>query len=456
MTDVMIKTDTGNHAPILPALSDRGRLQDFMNYIQGSIEATHLDVARNEQKRLSYYWEALDKRLTRGGPVEKGGAPKKGSVFTYLTPRILRDYKPVDSYRTGDLHNIFEKIATETRSIILAEVAICPQGLMDNPHIAELTDHDLLRAETAKTTLEPSSSHALAYRFGFLNILKKDEGISFVPYKSSITFPVLLLDDDMMGIAAEHQSALLLHHLQTIISLSNHDMIHNMINTESKADISHPMEVSFRGRLKRFMEDKTGCHGENDPLGFESALVVGHARTWAYLRKMPAGRQMDHAIEGFYDELARISQEIQARQSLPLEKQHQVIDYFSMTVPFALARMVPLNDPLMERAFQRMHDIDPAPDLILRQEIDMAALKSHPGASCTLKNYDRAGTPLIETAAGPRSYAEHRKLHLVQMLPETTILLSPASKGTPEYKAHQRADVMDRDIVNIIIGERPN
>jgi|GEM_PF-6319027 len=454
MPDVAIKSDAGNRPPVLTSLDNHAEHESFVDYFRDYAQASHVAVAEAEQKRLSYYWEALDKRLTRAGPVEKGGTPKRPSLISYFIPGFLKDYKPKDVYQKGDLSNIFKPIASQTRSIVLAEVTICPHKTLDDKALKDI--QPLTRGGMEATLVDSHPDDYRTYSFGFMEIRHTDKNAThkWDADKSSIALPVLSLDDDMMSKAAAYQSGALLQHLQTIITLCNHDMMHNMINTISKGDISNPLEAHFKSEMRHYMEHKTGMHGASDPLGFESALIIGHAHTWEDLRNTDTGQTMSTAIEGFYDELERISHEMS--YDMNDDDRHQVIDYFGTAVPYALARMVSLHDPLMERALDRAQKIDPVPQAVLNQKTYLDYMRQNKVTGETLNNYKSAGAPLISDDEAAPSYAEIKKLQLVRILPDVVILLSPARKGSDEYKAHARMDEMDRDIVNIITRHTRN
>lgn len=453
MADVVIKSDTGAKPPIVSSPDNQAERERFLAYFDSYIAMTPVQAAEVEQQKLTDYFTALDKRLTRAGPVEKGGLPKPFSVISFFTPSVLRDYKPKDRYQSGELRSLFTEIAKQTRSIVLSEVMICPESMI---HDNELHSREAVEIGGLESTL--LSSHTgdwRTYSFGFFDIRHlnpKSNAHDWEKYESAIGVPVLALNDDMLKAVSPYASQALLKPLQDVITLCNHDMMHNMVNTISRGDISRLTEAHFKSELKNFMEHKTGHHDPNHALGFESALVVGHARTWRDLKLSATGEQMENAVEAFYDQLERIAAEMAQDPTLSVDERHKAIDYFGMSIPYALARMVPLDDPLMGYALRRLEGIDPTPEQVLNQETYIDLMRNSKETARTLKNYKLAGTPLAQNEDGPYSYAEVRKLQLVRILPAVTILLSPGRRGSQELEAHNRSDEMDRDIVNIILG----
>lgn len=452
MLNIVIKSDTGCRPPILSAPDDSAERADFLAYFDMHNTNTPIEAAQTEAQRLSYYFTALDKRLTRGGPVEKGGTPKSFSVTTFLTPPIFRDYKPRDVYRSGDLRDIFQNIAAQTRSMILSEVMICPASTVYDPELHMRPHVHLGGIETTFLYSQEVCRHA--YNFGFFDVRHDStpEDARWQKFSSDIAIPVLALDDDMLKTIQPYQPQKLLRPLQDIITLCNHDMMHNMVSVICQGDISRPREIHFKPEMRHFMEHKTGPYRPTDILGFESALIVGHARTWQDLKDTATGEKMSQAIDDFYDHLHFVAGEMEKDKSLSFANKHQTLDYFATVVPYALARLVQLHDPLIERSLQRAQDIDPAP----KRTLAAARTTNNHQVSQILQNYRKAGTPLAADENTPSSYREAKKLQLVCMLPEITILLSPPRKGSPEYRAHLRSDEMDRDIVNIILGSRKN
>lgn len=449
MSDVIVKSDTGRRPPILSAADNSAEYSDFLAYFDEQHARTPVEAAIAEGQRLSYYFEALDKRLTRGGPAAKGGAPKPFSVITFLTPPVLRDYKPRDVYQPGDLRGIFRNIAEQTRSIVLSEVMICPESVLSDPGL--LARPYIHRGGAEPTFLKDHQGDRRSYNFGFLDVRHDNTSADadWRKYASDIALPVLALNDDMLKAIQPYQPQKLLRPLQDIITLCNHDMMHNMVNTISQGDISNPAEAHFKSEMKHFMEHKTGSYDADEALGFESALVVGHARTWQYLKDSPAGEKMAQSIENFYDHLAFIAAEMAKDSPSGPEDRHQVLDYFATAIPYALTRLVSLHDPLMERALQRGGDIAP---VAAQPPPPAAHAADNSPAAQTLRNYRKAGAPLAEDETAPQNYREAKKLQLARILPEIALLLSPGRKGSAEYKAHARSDEMDRDIVNIIMG----
>lgn len=452
MPDKVIKSDAGRRPPLLSAADNDAERQAFFAYLDEQNARTPVEAAQAEQQRLSYYFEALDKRLTRGGPAAKGGSARPFSVITYLIPPILRDYKPRDVYQSGDLRGIFKEIAAQTRSFVLSEVMICPASIAADPALHARPHVHMGGAE--ETSLNAYENDRRSYSFGFFDVRHDSlpEEIHWQKYASDIALPVLFLNDDMLNAIQPYQPQKLLQPLQDIITLCNHDMMHNMVNTISRGDISRPLEAHFKPEMMHFMEHKIGSYGAEDTLGFESALIVGHARTWLDLKDTPIGEKMSQAVDRFYDHLQAMAAGMEKDLSPGLESRRQTLDYFAMAVPYALTRLVSLHDPLMARALQRAERVNSAFNHAPPFSPLPAPKTDDPRFAQTLQNYRKSGTPLAADENNPQTYSEGKKLQLAGMLPGIALLLSPARKGSPEYKAHSRADEMDRDIVNIIIG----
>ncbi len=454
MPDVALKSDAGYLPPVTSSADNPADRQEFFSFFDHYIGQNAPAVAAAEDERLSYYKEALDQRFANALPESKGGAKKPFSLVTFLVPPGFRDHKPHDVYEPGDLKKIFKEITEQTRSIILSEVMICPAGLLQDKELS--SRKEIYRGGMATEMLAADKDDKRSYHFGFYEIRQPATGNAAQWYKfdSDIALPVLALDDDMLAPVSAQQPHKMLRALQTVLTHCNHDMMHNMINTTTQGDISRPLEVGFKEELKRFMEHKTGRYASDDVLGLESSLLIGHARTWRHLENTPAGESMKQALSTYYDELDRIAAGFSADKNLPAATRHQVVDYFAMAVPFALARLLPLHDPLMDYALTRAEKAEPDLPAVLAQDT-MIDLKAHNNkndkAAKTAQYYRAAGTPLAADEKAPQNYAEVKKLQLTRMLPDITILLAPAPKGSPTYAAHARADEMDRDIANIIL-----
>ena len=445
-----LKSDVGYKPPVICSADNPQERQEALAFFDHYIHINAADVAAAEDERLSYYKEALDKRFAQALPENKGGPKKPFSLIRFITPPPLRDFKPRDVYEPGDLKNIFAEITSQTRNIILSEVMILPHSFINDEDIQSRKEIHSGGVET--TYLHANAADQRAYHFGFYDVRQNNKGADsqWYKYESDIALPVLALDDAMLQPVVAHKPHDMLRALQEVVTLCNHDMMHNMINVVTKGDISRLTETHYKAEMTTFMEDKTGMYGSNDALGIESGLIIGHARTWQHLQDTPAGENLQRAVTRFYDELDRIGHEVETDDTLTQDIRHQVMDYFAMAVPFALVRMLPLQDPLMDYALARAAKTDTGPQ----------AYESEPGQETspaeektllTQQYYRKAGMPLAADERAPQSYAEAKKLQLTQMLPDITVLLAPAPKGSPAYKAHARADEMDRDITNIIL-----
>ena len=105
MTNTVIKSILGITPPVL---LDKTGLGSFLAYLKEHDKKTLPDTAAAEATRLAPYFAAMDQRLARAAPVEKGGTQER-SILTYILPRAILPYKPIDRYRPGTLKSIFDK-----------------------------------------------------------------------------------------------------------------------------------------------------------------------------------------------------------------------------------------------------------------------------------------------------------------------------------------------------------
>lgn len=444
------KSDAGFLPPVMISADDPAERAHTLAFFDHYIGQNRLEVAATEQKRLSYYFEALDQRFAAATPESKGGPAKPFSLITFITPPAFRDHKPQDVYEKGALTNIFQRIAQQTRSIILSEVMILPHSFVSDPEL--FSRKEIYSGGVATTALRADAHDTRGYHFGFYDVRQHASGADtqWYKYESDIALPVLALDDNMMKPLAPHNPEPLLRALQSVVTYCNHDMMHNMVNTTTKGDISRLTESRYKQELDLFMEHKTGRFSPDDVLGFESALVIGHARTWQHLKDTAVGDNLKQAITHYYDALTQITTQLKT-EALDADTQHQIVDYYAMAVPFALARMVPLHDALMDYALARAEQVTPDIARVRAQDHTIDDHDKHSKTAKTVQYYRKAGRPLAADESAPQDYAAIKKLQLARMVPDLTILLAPAPPGSETHKAHARADEMDRDIANIIL-----
>lgn len=453
MVDFAVKHVAGITPLILANPNDPAGFDRLLQEINEHRQTPISVAAATESARLaeSGYFHGMERNLAHGS------TPQIRSIISYLSKRF-GDYTPEPLYKTGTLKKIFDYVAKTTRSMLYSEIAIMPQSFLLALETKERQDKRTLNIIPSRT----SNDAGLDYVFGLIQLIEREDDPEIIETyghnkRSLLSRGVMALDDALMSDIAPHHPQKMLEALQIIATASNHDVLHHYLNTVSKGDISREDEADFKPELRDFTHPRTSGYHEDRPLGMESTLILGHARNWHELQDTPAYTKLKNAIDIYFNELARISLALKADPTISPEQHHKIVDYFSTAVGFCLCRNWPLNDPLLQDAFSRMQAVDPNPSLV--QKPDPAAIVktlSHPDKeeilpkqtafTRTCQNYERSGFPLNDPS---NPYRSAKQIELVRMLPDITLVLSPAKAGSPEYKAQQRSDSFYHGVMDI-------
>ena len=147
MTNTVIKSILGITPPVL---LDKTGLGSFLAYLKEHDKKTLPDTAAAEATRLAPYFAAMDQRLARAAPVEKGGTQER-SILTYILPRAILPYKPIDRYRPGTLKSIFENVAPMSQNIILSQMSVIPDSYLNSRAVTKRVSNATLLIDSEKT-----------------------------------------------------------------------------------------------------------------------------------------------------------------------------------------------------------------------------------------------------------------------------------------------------------------
>lgn len=437
----------GLHAPIICSPDDQAGFDRFMAYIDRQQNASLDQASDTEAARLEPYLNAWGRRIS------VSSEPQKKSFMAWIKSLISEPRKVHDFSKSGALRGAFTTSSQATKNVILAENVIIPSSVLNHPDIQALQRSDIISTGFMADTPYKDASYGL----GFIQVKhKKDydvypcEGYTDVKPRtvSSITFPVLTLDDRMMAAIARFQPQKMLSSLQNIVTASNHDPVHQLVkaqspNSEIVTNVSRSNVISM---IDEEIENYVGRYKGDEPLGYESWAIATHAATWATMMDKPEGEELRSSIDTYFDELGRMATAMQSDSSLSDEDRHNIIDYYSTAAGFALVRLVPVNDPLMTHTISRMESIDPLPGAIIESQ-------PHPSteADIVIGLYEAAGVHFTDRDQQPLSYTTAKQLRLIEMLPDVTQMHAPAPPGSDIDRARSRVNSMDRSLLSILM-----
>ncbi len=431
--------------PVITSVEPR-QLQLFIDYMT-ELRGNSTRIAAEEALQLKPYLDALSTKLA----ADQKATGEKDAEITALT-------KP------GGLSRLFNRFAARTKNTILSGIVITTQDLLNMPEVRKDT-----------TQFGASSFYgASSFTFGFIQTVHNGKN-------GSTSIPVLSLDTDLMYAVEPFQPVAMLKALQAIATTSNHDMQHHYTSTilnpaiaETAQDASLPGYLySVRGWADQYFKN---AKQDSDPRGYEAFLMFNHARVRRLLEDGPEGDALKESCDAFFKELKRLGKEM--TETVSLEAAHEAVDYFGMMAIFSLARSMPLDHPLMERAINSLHDADPDPGAVPEKQkaIIMAAafpLPPKPGsfkfARQTLANYAAQGVNLLPDgfelpdtftdkaqnmklaqdleALPEQDYASLKKLQLVGIEPWVVHLMSPGQPGTELGDMQERVGRVSRDMI---------
>lgn len=271
-------------------------------------------------------------------------------VFGDYLSRTLadRDDKEAKTLRQlakpGALRDMFNAMAAYTGNAMLSGMLIVPDDIHKGP--------------AENVAWRNGFSQNYGYReykleIGFLQLY---EGGKKYEAKSSTTIPVILLDHHMLDrIAAERPQALL-ENLQRAAAIVNHDMLHHYTSPYIRSDTSHKTRLDYDEVRKTPVYKQVAAM----KFDYEDWAQASHERSLCHDGGAELLEDLRGAVDAYFGELGRIKEDLAA--DLGPGVLADVVDYFGMVMAHMLARLVPLNHPLMAHGIARLKAVDPDPD----------------------------------------------------------------------------------------------
>lgn len=343
--------------------NDNGSGQ-VLEYLSDISHRGNVEIARDEAARLTPVFAAYSRRLSAMNALDNA----------------------IDSIDVGppSLTEIFIDAAKGFKNTILSEVMIVPhKAIADDMQDCGFIDHNTYDIK--------SHYNGRKINFGFLQIFEKDEHGANL---SSTGLPVLTLDKEYMALIKPFGGQGLLDDLQTVMGWSNHDMLHHytsrVVTGKAARKITEGYESNVIDWYHHYVDTSTVYA---NPLDYERWAILSHMRTWQAMNDNEAPvHDVKNAIDSFLERLSDVAVSLKEQDELPDYKQHAIIDYFGMTMALAMSRLMDPGHDDFEHYFNRLKDIDPAPQMVpvdmlkgkgiakaLCQEIDREEGQQHEG-----------------------------------------------------------------------------
>lgn len=404
-------------APILTNTSDEKADVAALATFLKQLSANPIQVAANEAERIAPYLETL--------------AAQSRADFSADGPRETKQVR--HALDEDGLGALFNAVTRRTQNVILSDIIISPISLAART----------ARSRRVKMFGKTGRYGHNRFFFGFLQAYQAG-------YESSVSVPIFSFENGLLDALRHLAPENLLREFQTIMGAGNHDMLHHYTNSVLNSRIARTEGTGKK--LKRWTDSYFSAAEEenrdSDIHGYESWLVLNHARIRRAMEQGPEGDALRQSCARFFDELERIGRGVARLEDA--DKAHEVVDYFGSMLCFALMRYVPMNHPLMQEAIRRLEQADPQADSILTRA---DTLHQHAKESSftveTVLNYARTGADF--TVA--RDYASLKALEIIGIAPTIAHLMSPGQPGSELAFMQQRVGYVNGEMLKACISD---
>lgn len=309
---------------VVDALTEEG-VAPFVQFVRSLENHSNIEAALAEAKRLNPYFK---------------------NMSLYLTPAVEVLKKPDEEKKTlraltskGGISKLFTDIARCTRTTLISEVAVLPSNIIkEGPAAPFFKRQDNFNVDYKY------NSHI--FNFGFLQVYQ--EGM-LGNQKNSTTFPIFMLDYEMIDDLDRTTATKLLAGFKEVMTFVNHDTLHHFTSLAVRDEVADDSLSTVR----RSSSPVYKWFEKNVDNLYEEWAHIGHEK--AVFQKENKGEinKISKAVDQYFDVLK------QAKQN------HDVTDYFGTMMIHALTRVFSLNDLIVQGAIKQLEKIDPTPEEIV-------------------------------------------------------------------------------------------
>ncbi|WP_435641878.1 hypothetical protein [Micavibrio aeruginosavorus] len=336
-----------SYRPPVTALSGEAGVGLVRAHIDRLLGADGADAVAYESDRLAPYMTALGQRLAADGVVQATEpSPFNATMGVVAYHKFIETApSPETQFEPGRVRGVFNTMAADTGNLVLSEVAIVSADVWDR-----VVSDDRLKAFS-----RPSDIAGRKYQLGFIQCMKQTA-------QSSVAFPVMGLDSDLMDRIAPYDPADLLESLSAIATIANHDVLHGLTSTAVSQSITHEFRKPeygdvLNGFLTAYLAFRTNEKDADDYAdSYEAWALASHADTYREMRTNGDDRNLDVQVERYCDALERIDAALEKDGASP-DMRHRYMDYLGTVALYSLVRVLPVDDPLMGRALTRMETL---------------------------------------------------------------------------------------------------
>ena len=337
--------------PIVTAHDKPDEVQALKGYFDLLMQHGVSDVARAEASRLqdAGYFNAL------GEYVGKAQDPKenKDQKRDFSKPAVLSD--------------VFSGVADVTSNVILSQVAIIPNNLRQTLDLSDVGQRGLNVAYDI-------ADHRMA--FGFLQMHHARDRHSI---GGSITLPLVVLSNEMLSCIERVKPRAMLEAFQKAFSIVNHDSLHHYHNLFVGNSIAET-------KISAYTMSLDSMRNWRKSVGLlEEWSLSSHSQVLTQQEDDMMLSDLGSAVRTYFTELKRISKEVAVRDRVNVA---EVTDYYSGIMLDTLARLLPLDHPLMNLAVQGAAQADGSPETLEKRFCDALYKVYMFGEEGALDEYD--------------------------------------------------------------------
>lgn len=350
-TDDKMSGAAGLRPPVVHLTGEAGA-QALADYMAHLLRTPEIAIADYEGTRVMPYMAALGQRL-EGGHSQNAPAQPPFKVAKVDYHRLGGwDETPQTLYDTKRLSGMFNRIAADTGAILLSEV-----GIVSEDSLKMLSDRARARSDNVHFFSKGMEVAGYKYQLGFIQCQKPHNG-------ASMAFAVMALDKRIIERLSPDIAVGMLDSLSHIATAGNHDVLHHLTSPLLNENISvQRVAPDYAAALNTLVQSYLTLD-DNRPDGYESWALVSHAATWREMRQTPEAYNLQMQTNLYYDAVERLNAALIADDAGESVR-HKVIDYLSTIGTYALMRIVPMNDPLMEQVLTRIEKMSPSDEATL-------------------------------------------------------------------------------------------
>ena len=347
-------------APVVVDARTQEGCQPLLDYLAGLTSHDNIKVAEAEGQRLMPYFSALNVYLSHVLEKQADG-PERETLKKLSTP--------------GNLAKIFNALAGYARATMISDVVVMPDNIRHVGPAKEL----FRRWDEFNASYDYKGR---LFNFGFLQAFDSGNRKNAT---NSTTFPVMLVDTDMIDALPAEVKEPVIRDFQSVMTLVNHDMLHHfsvtVIGSNTVFKTQERQEFSYTDPLKEW---KSTLPYREDADIYEDWAQMGQEKVILAPGNEAMVEEARRAVDHFMDGLAS-ARDVLLRTSdgsppsaEQLARAHEVVDYFGTVMAHALTRGFPLNHPVMQHCLDRMENLDPAPKEALRDCVDTMSFPPMP------------------------------------------------------------------------------